>query len=79
MSEMGVTTVEAKSGYGLDVDTERRQLEAIRQLAEDSTVGLNVVSTFLGAHAVPTEYKGRTSEYVDHIIAEMLPAFRGLA
>ncbi|MDE6010446.1 MAG: imidazolonepropionase [Muribaculaceae bacterium] len=79
MSEMGVTTVEAKSGYGLDIETERRQLEAIRSLAENPETGLNIVSTFLGAHAVPTEYKGRTSEYVDYIIAEMLPAFKELA
>lgn len=79
MSEMGVTTVEAKSGYGLDIETERRQLEAIKSLAENPETGLNIVSTFLGAHAVPTEYKGRTAEYVDHIIAEMLPAFRDLA
>lgn len=79
MSEMGVTTVEAKSGYGLDLETERRQLEAIRRLADDPATGLNVVSTFLGAHAVPTEYKGRTSEYVDYLIAEMLPAFRDMA
>lgn len=79
MSEMGVTTVEAKSGYGLDIATERRQLEAISRLADDPATGLNVVSTFLGAHAVPTEYKGRTSEYVDYLIAEMLPAFRDMA
>lgn len=79
MSDMGVTTVEAKSGYGLDLPTERRQLEAIRSLAESESETINVVSTFLGAHAVPKEYKGRTSDYVDYLIAEMLPAFRGLA
>lgn len=79
MSEMGVTTVEAKSGYGLDIETERRQLEAIKALADNPETGLNIVSTFLGAHAVPTEYKGRTAEYVDYIIAEMLPAFKDLA
>ena len=79
MSEMGVTTVEAKSGYGLDVATERRQLLAIKMLAEDSQTPVNVVSTFLGAHAVPTEFKGRTSEYVDYIISEMLPEFKALA
>ncbi len=79
MSEMGVTTVEAKSGYGLNVDSERKQLEAIKQLKEDTETGLNIVSTFLGAHAVPTEYKGRTSEYVDFIISEMLPEFKDLA
>lgn len=79
MSEMGVTTVEAKSGYGLDIETERRQLEAIKSLSDDPHADVNVVSTFLGAHAVPTEYKGRTAEYVDHIIKDMLPAFKDLA
>ena len=79
MSEMGVTTVEAKSGYGLDYATELRMLQAIRLLADDDTTPLNVVSTFLGARAVPTEYKGRTSEYVDHIINDMLPAFKDMA
>lgn len=79
MKEMGVTTVEAKSGYGLSAEAERTQLEAIRQLAEDQNLGMNVVSTFLGAHAVPTEYKGRTAEYVDYIIEDMLPAFKDLA
>lgn len=79
MQEMGVTTVEAKSGYGLNLEAERNQLTAIRNLAEDPSTGMNIVATFLGAHAVPAEYKGRTSEYVDYVIREMLPAFRGLA
>lgn len=79
MVEMGVTTVEAKSGYGLDKATERMQLEAIKAVQEDVASPLNVVATFLGAHAVPTEYKGRTSDYVDYIIREMLPEFRDLA
>lgn len=79
MSEMGVTTVEAKSGYGLDYATELRMLQAIKNLADDTETPLNVVSTFLGAHAVPKEYKGRTSEYVDYIIREMLPAFKDMA
>ncbi len=75
----GVTTVEAKSGYGLDTETEERMLDAISRLAEDPERKLNVVSTFLGAHAVPKEYKGRTGEYVDLIINEMLPRFKGKA
>lgn len=79
MSEMGVTTVEAKSGYGLDMATERKQLEVIRELQEREDSPVNVVATFLGAHAVPSEYKGRTSEYVDMLISEMLPEFRGMA
>jgi imidazolonepropionase len=79
MSRMGVTTVEAKSGYGLDTPTEGKMLDVIMDLANDPERKVNVVSTFLGAHAIPTEYKGRTAEYVDHIIEEMLPLFRGKA
>lgn len=79
MSAMGVTTVEAKSGYGLDTETEERMLRVIRELAEDPERKVDVVSTFLGAHAVPKEYKGRTAEYVDLIIKEMLPRFRDMA
>lgn len=79
MSAMGVTTVEAKSGYGLDTETEERMLRVIRELAEDPERKVDVVATFLGAHAVPKEYKGRTAEYVDLIIKEMLPRFRDMA
>lgn len=79
MSAMGVTTVEAKSGYGLDSETEERMLRVIKELAEDPERKVDVVSTFLGAHAVPKEYKGRTAEYVDLIIKEMLPRFRDMA
>lgn len=79
MSAMGVTTVEAKSGYGLDTETEERMLRVIKELAEDPERKVDVVSTFLGAHAVPDEYKGRTAEYVDLIIKEMLPRFRDMA
>ncbi len=78
MSDMGVTTVEAKSGYGLDTATEEKMLRAIRRLAEKTDQKLRIVSTFLGAHAVPKEYAGRTDEYVDLIIREMLPRFRDL-
>lgn len=77
MSSMGVTTVEAKSGYGLDVETERRMLEAISSLNTKKAQKLNIVPTFLGAHAIPTEYKGKTYEYVAEIIDKMIPAFRG--
>lgn len=79
MSAMGVTSVEAKSGYGLDTETEERMLRVIKGLAEDPERKVDVVSTFLGAHAVPKEYKGRTAEYVDLIIKEMLPRFRDMA
>lgn len=76
MSSMGVTTVEAKSGYGLDAETEEKMLRAIRRLADKDGQPIRIVSTFLGAHAVPKEYAGRTDEYVDLIIKEMLPRFR---
>lgn len=79
MSAMGVTTVEAKSGYGLDTATEVKMLDAINALAEREDQKLNIVATFLGAHAVPKEYAGRTSEYCDLIIDEMLPAVKGKA
>lgn len=79
MSEMGVTTVEAKSGYGLDTASEETMLQAISGISNDPKSPLNVVATFLGAHAVPAEYKGRTAEYVDLIINDMLPKFKDMA
>ncbi len=75
----GVTTVEAKSGYGLDVETEEKMLDAIHELRETCSDRMHVVPTFLGAHAVPREYKGRTDEYIDYMIAEMLPRFKDKA
>jgi imidazolonepropionase len=68
----GTTTVEIKSGYGLDTQNELKQLAAIR-LLKDRFPG-TLVPTFLGAHAVPAEFKGRTDEYVDLVVHEMLPA-----
>lgn len=79
MVKDGVTTVEAKSGYGLSTESEIKMLDVINRLADDTDRKLEVVPTFLGAHAVPKEYKGRTSEYVDLIINEMLPAVKGKA
>ena len=79
MSEMGVTTVEAKSGYGLDTASELKMLDVINNLAKVPNQKLNIVATFLGAHAVPTEYKGRTADYVDLLIREMIPAVKGKA
>lgn len=79
MSEMGVTTVEAKSGYGLDSETEMKMLDTIAELAGKPDQKADIIATFLGAHAVPTEYKGRTAEYVDLIINEMLPKAKGKA
>lgn len=79
MVEMGVTTVEAKSGYGLDTDTELKMLDAISRLQSEPDQKLRIISTFLGAHAVPKEYAGRTGEYVDMMIEEMIPRARGKA
>ena len=68
----GVTTVEIKSGYGLDVDTEIKQLRVARAIAEHA--GLNLRTTFLGAHALPPEYAGRSDEYIAFVCDEALPA-----
>lgn len=76
MSAMGVTTVEGKSGYGLDRDTELLQLKVMRSLNNEDKKRIDVVPTFLGAHAVPEEYKGRTDDYVDFLIQTMLPYIR---
>ncbi|MDE6299444.1 MAG: imidazolonepropionase [Muribaculaceae bacterium] len=79
MSAMGVTTVEAKSGYGLDMANELKMLEAIDILRKKENQKIDVIPTFLGAHAVPKEFKGRTGEYVDLIIREMLPIVKDKA
>lgn len=71
MLEFGVTTVEGKSGYGLDYMTELKQLEVMKEL--DSNHAIDIVRTFLGAHAVPNEYKGNTDMYLEFIINEVLP------
>ncbi len=68
----GTGAIEIKSGYGLDTESELKMLRVIRRISENSP--LTVRATFLGAHAVPLEYKGRQAEYVDKIINEMLPA-----
>lgn len=68
----GTTTVEAKSGYGLDLKSELNSLEAIRAAAREWAG--TVVPTFLGAHVVPPEYRGRSQQYVQLICDEMIPA-----
>ncbi|QBP39749.1 imidazolonepropionase [Paenisporosarcina antarctica] len=75
----GVTTVEGKSGYGLDLETELKQLRVMKRLNESHPIDL--VPTFMGGHAVPVEYKGREEEYIDILVNEMLPrvAQEGLA
>jgi len=72
MLSLGVTTVEAKSGYGLDMDNELKQLRAIRRLNEEHPMDL--VSTFLGAHAVPEEYKNDREAYIRLLCDEVIPA-----
>ncbi|SDP58382.1 imidazolonepropionase [Ralstonia sp. 25mfcol4.1] len=68
----GVTTIEIKSGYGLSLDAERKQLRVARQLGE--AYGVTVYTTFLGAHALPPEYAGRADDYIDLVCNTMLPA-----
>lgn len=68
----GVTTVEIKSGYGLDLENELKMLRVARHLA--SLSGMRVKTTFLGAHAIGPEFNGNSQAYVDHLCNEMLPA-----
>jgi len=70
----GTTTVEVKSGYGLDIDAELKQLSVARALEGDGAPA--VVTTFLGAHEVPAEYRPHTDEYVEVVVREMLPQVR---
>ena len=74
MLALGTTTVEAKTGYGLDTENELKMLEAIRLLDEAHPVDL--VPTFLGAHSIPAEYKGRGEEFTNLVVEDMLPAVK---
>ncbi len=76
MVRLGVTTVEAKSGYGLNLDTERKLLAVYRHLGQRQPV--RVVPTFLGAHVVAPEYRDDRSGYVELIISEMIPSVAAL-
>ncbi|MFH1686856.1 MAG: imidazolonepropionase [bacterium] len=75
----GVTTIEAKSGYGLSTEAEIKQLEVIQRLQASHPIDL--VPTFLGAHEVPDEYREKRDDYIDLVVNEMIPlvAERGLA
>jgi imidazolonepropionase len=75
----GCATIEIKSGYGLDIATETRMLDVARNLGAAS--GVSIVTTFLGAHTVPMEFRGRADDYIEHVCTEMLPAIheKGLA
>jgi len=68
---MGTAAVEIKSGYGLTTESELKMLRVIRRLKQESE--LTIKANFLGAHAVPLEYRGRQAEYVDMVINEMIP------
>lgn len=71
----GVTAIEIKSGYGLSLDAERKQLRVARRLG--TAFGVTVHTTFLGAHALPPEYVGRADDYIDLVCDTMLPALAG--
>lgn len=71
MLSYGVTTVEAKSGYGLNVEDELKQLRVIRRLKEEG--GFSVVPTFMAAHAVPPEFKGDPDGYIEFVCTKILP------
>ncbi len=75
MLRLGITTVEGKSGYGLDRETELKQLRVMHQLNDLHPI--DIVSTYMGAHAVPEEWKGREDAFIDFQIAEMLPLVAG--
>jgi len=68
----GVTTIEIKSGYGLDLDSERRMLRVARRIGE--TLGIGVSTTLLAAHALPPEFKDRADAYIDEVCDRILPA-----
>lgn len=72
----GVTTIEIKSGYGLDLETEIKMLEVAKRLGEQNPV--RVVKTFLGAHALPPEFAGNSDAYMKKVCSEMLPTAHAL-
>ncbi|MGX9136136.1 imidazolonepropionase [Rummeliibacillus sp. JY-2-4R] len=67
----GVTTIEGKSGYGMNKETELKQLRVMHKLQKSHPI--DIIPTFMGAHAVPIEYKGREDAYVEHVMNEMIP------
>jgi imidazolonepropionase len=72
LASEGVTTLEVKSGYGLDLASELKMLRVAKRLGEE--LGMDVVKTFLGAHALPPEFANRQDDYVRHVCNDMLPA-----
>jgi imidazolonepropionase len=85
MSDYGTTTVEIKTGYGLNLEAEERclhiinKLNALEEITPPEHVEVRVVPTFLGAHSVPPEYRAQRSDYVKLVVEKMLPSFVGLA
>ena len=79
MLEFGVTTVEGKSGYGMDRDTELKQLRAMKEL--DASHPVDIVTTFLGPHSVLPQYKGKEREFIDMLLQDVMPVVKeeGLA
>ncbi len=75
----GTTTIEAKSGYGLSLESELKMLRVIKRLGTEGP--LRIVPTFLGAHEIPDEFRGNSSGYADLLVDEMIPtvAEAGLA
>ncbi|MEE9186967.1 MAG: imidazolonepropionase, partial [Bacteroidota bacterium] len=71
MMRVGTTTVEVKSGYGLDFDNEVKMLEAVNELRKEELI--NVVPTLLGAHALPIEYRDRRSQFLQLIVGQLIP------
>jgi len=76
MLSMGVTTAEGKSGYGMDKKTELKQLEVMKAL--DNSHPVDIISTFLGAHATPQNYKGREDDFIDFLISEVMPEIKDM-
>jgi len=74
MLSLGVTTVEGKSGYGLDLNTELLQLQAMHTI--DGLQPVDIIPTFMGAHSTPQEFKGRPGDYIDFLIKEVLPKIK---
>ena len=74
IQQIGTGAVEIKSGYGLSVDAELKMLRVIKKLKQ--TTGMEIKATFLGAHAIPVEYKENRTVYIDLIINEMLPKIK---
>ena len=74
MLAFGITTVEGKSGYGMDYDTELKQLRVMRELEQRQPV--SIVRTFLGAHSVPPNYKGRNDAFIDFLLQDVMPTVK---